>query len=58
MLFNLFNISAIFQKYINKILTEKLDIIVIVYLDDILIHTKDSGQPYVEVVRWYLDKLW
>ena len=29
------------QGYINKILTEKLNIFVIVYLDDILIYTKD-----------------
>ena len=34
----------------NKILAEKLDIFVIVYLDDILIYTKDSIQPYVKAV--------
>ena len=48
--FGLFNTPATFQGYVNKILTEKLDIFVIVYLDDILIYTKDSGQPYVEVI--------
>ena len=41
--FGLSNIPAIFQRYINKILAEKLDIFVIVYLDDILIYTKDPG---------------
>ena len=55
--FGLFNASAIFQGYVNKILTEKLDIFVIVYLNDILIYTKDSGQPHVEAVRWILDQL-
>ena len=41
MLFGLFNIPATFQKYVNKILTKKLDIFVVVYLNNILIHTKD-----------------
>ena len=43
MFFKLSNVSASFQGYINKILVEKLDIFVIVYLDDILIYTKDLG---------------
>ncbi len=30
---------ASFQGYVNKILAEKLDILAIVYLDDILIYT-------------------
>ena len=50
MLFGLFNASASFQGYINKILAEKLDIFVIVYLDDILIYTEDPGQAYVNAV--------
>ena len=54
--FGLSNAPAIFQGYINKILAEKLDIFVIVYLDNILIYTKDPGQPYVEVVCWVLDQ--
>lgn len=33
------------------------DIFFIVYLDDILIYTKDPGQPHVEAVRWVLDQL-
>ena len=57
MLFGLSNTPATFQEYINKILAEKLNIFVIVYLDDILIYTKDLGQPHVEVVRWILDHL-
>ena len=43
MLFELSNVPASFQGYINKILAKKLDIFVIVYLDDILIYTKDAG---------------
>ena len=29
----------------------------IVYLDDILIYTKDAGQAHVNAVRWVLNKL-
>ena len=57
MLFGLFNASASFQSYINKILAEKLNIFVIVYLDDIFIYTKDPGQVHIEVVWWVLDIL-
>ncbi len=39
--FDLFNLPASFQGYINKILAEKLDIFVVVYLDDILIYIED-----------------
>ena len=41
---------ASFQGYINKILAEKLNIFVIVYLDDILIYTEDPGQAHVDVI--------
>ena len=51
MLFGLSNALINFQGYVNKILAEKLDIFVILYLDDILIYTKDLGQPHVEAVR-------
>ena len=55
--FGLSNAPASFQGYINKILAEKLDIFVIIYLDDILIYTKNPGQGHVEAVRWVLDIL-
>ena len=57
MSFDLSNASASFQGYTNKIPAEKLDIFVIVYLDDILIYTEDQGQGHVEAVQWVLDLL-
>ena len=45
--FGLTNAPANFQKYINKIFVEKLDIFMIVYLDDILIYTNDNRDGYV-----------
>lgn len=50
MLFGLFNALASFQKYVNKILIEKLDVFTIVYLDNILIYTEDIGQDHVDLV--------
>ena len=55
--FGLSNAPASFQGYVNKILAEKLDVFVIVYLDDILIYTEDAGQVHVEAVRWVLGEL-
>ena len=48
--FRLSKASASFQGYINKILAERLNIFVIVYLDDIFIYTKDPGQPHINGV--------
>ena len=48
--FGLSNAPASFQGYVNKILSEKLNIFVIVYLDDIIIYTKDLGQAYVNAI--------
>ena len=55
--FGLTNAPASFQRYINKILVEKLEIFVIVYLDDILIYTDDDGDGQVAAVRWVLEQL-
>ena len=55
--FGMSNAPASFQEYINKILAEKLDIFVIVYLDNILIYTEDAGQLHVHAVRWVLEQL-
>ena len=51
MLFGLTNAPAIFQGYINKILAEKLDDFVIVYLDNIFIYTKGESKGHVQAVR-------
>ena len=51
MAFGLSNAPATFQRYVNKTLAKKLDIFVIVYLDNILIYTKNSGQPHFEAIR-------
>ncbi len=48
---------ATYQGYINKILVEKLNVFVIVYLDDIFIHTENEGEEHVQVVQWVLDQL-
>ena len=52
--FSLTNALASFQGYINKILAEKLNIFVIVYLDDILIYIKDDWDGHVAAIRWVL----
>ena len=51
MLFGLTNPPVSFQWYINKIFAEKLDIFVIVYLDDILIYTDDDRNGHVSAVQ-------
>ena len=50
MLFGLSNVPVSFQGYINKILAKKLDIFVIVYLDDIFIYIKNPSQAQVDAV--------
>ena len=55
--FGLSNTLAIFQRYVNKILVEKLYIFVIVYLDNILIYTEHPSQPNIEAICCVLDKL-
>ncbi len=49
--FGLTNAPITFQDYINKILAEKLDVFVIVYLNDILIYTKSKGIEHVKTVQ-------
>ena len=50
MAFGFSNASASFQGYINKILAEKLNIFIVVYLDNILIYIKDPDQLHVDAV--------
>ena len=56
-LFGLSNVLASFQGYINKILAEKFDIFVIIYLDSIFIYIKDPSQSQMEAVWWVLNLL-
>lgn len=55
MFFRLFNASVSFQEYMNKMVVGKLDIFIIVYLDDILIYTKHPKQPHVVVMHLILE---
>ena len=48
--FGFSNAPATFHGYVNKILVKKLDVFVIVYLDDFLIYTEDPGQPHIKAV--------
>lgn len=50
MSFGLINVPAIFQDYITRILTEKRDIFVIMYFNNILIYTKSEGEEHVQAV--------
>ena len=56
-LFGLTNAPASFQGYINKIFTEKLDIFVTMYLDDIFIYIDNDEDSHVIAVRWVLEYL-
>lgn len=49
-IFGLSNILASFQKYINQLLPKRLKILVIVYIDNILVDTKDCAQPQVDEI--------
>ena len=51
------NALSSFQGYINKIRDEKLEIFVIVYLDNILIYTDDDKDSHVKTIQWVLKQL-
>ena len=55
--FGLTNAPTTFQGYINKILAQKLDVFVIVYLDDILIYTESESKKHIQAIWWVLDQL-
>ena len=55
--FELINALVIFKDYINKTFIKKLDIYIIIYLDDSSIYTKDKKKSHVQAVRWVLDQL-
>ena len=49
MSFRLINAPATFQTYINNVLREHLDVFVIIYLDDILVYSKNEADHKVHV---------
>ena len=51
MLFGLTNTLITFQDYIHKILAKKLNVFVIVYLNNILIYIKNKGKKQVKAAR-------
>ena len=50
MLFRLRNALARFQKYINNIIAKKLNIFIIVYLDNIFIYINYNKNSHIIVV--------
>ena len=56
MSFKLINASAMFQTYINNVLREHLNMFVIVYLDDILVYSKNE-KDHKKHVRQILNTL-
>ena len=48
--FGLINTLVTFQGYINKIFVEKIDIFIIVYLDNIFIYMKSKREKHMEAV--------
>ena len=56
MLFKLINASVRFQTYINNILREYLNMFIIIYLDDILVYSKNE-ENYKKHIRQILNVL-
>ena len=56
MLFGLLNASTTFQVYINQALTRLIDVICIIYLDDIFIFLKDPAK-YITAIWQIFERL-
>jgi len=54
--FGLTNALSVFQRHLNNILSKKIDYIVVIYIDHILIYTQ-TEEEHVELVYWVLKKL-
>ena len=54
--FKLINASATFQTYINNVLKEHLNMFVVVYLDDILVYSKNE-KDHKKHIRQILNTL-
>ena len=48
--FGLTNAPAMFQSYINMILVEKLNIFIIIYLNNIFIYTENKEEKHIKTV--------
>ena len=57
MFFGLTNALTMFQSYINTILVEKLNVFVIIYLDNFFIYTKSESKQHVKAIWWVLEQL-
>ena len=57
MLFGFSNVPDSFQGYINKIFANKLDIFIVVYLNNILIYTKAPNKLDVDAISWIPEQL-
>ena len=51
------NTLTTFQGYIKKIFAENLNVLVIIYLDDILIYIKDKKDGHIQAMYWVFDQL-
>ena len=56
LLFDLTNVSAFFQFYINRALSEYLNIFCIIYLNDVLIYSETEAE-YVKHIQKILTQL-
>ena len=56
MTFGLTNAPAYFMNMMNKVFMEFLDKFVVVFIDDILVYSKDE-EEHAEHLRWVLEKL-
>jgi len=58
MLFGLTNALAVFQRFMNNVFSDLLDMCMVVYLDDILIYSNDivQHQSYVREILKRLQK--
>ncbi len=58
MSFGLTNIPTTFLCYINTILVGKLNVFIIVYLDNIFIYGENKKKRHLEAIQLILDQLW
>ena len=57
MSFGLTNVLISFQRYINNILAKKLNIFVIIYLNNILIYTDNDKDSHIAAIWWIVKQM-